>query len=221
MYRAQPEVSKICVRAARERAYKQHIHALKRVHHLIDTSHPETPVAMGKNLFKYELDKQRNTEIKRENLRLIKKLDRIYREEHFVSSPPSRPYTLQGINQREEMMRITQDNKKLMKAVQSTKPILNRNDWMQHKIEHEYQHHKMSEFKPTLPISEIVKLELEPQSARRKNPRRTPRIEKKPEEEIQPETKNLTTIGDEKQQDENSNKTLVEHQNETANTLFE
>ena len=45
-------------------------------------------------------------------------------------------------------------------AVHDAKPILNRNDWYLHQIDHIYQTSKMSEFKKTVPISEIRKQEL-------------------------------------------------------------
>ena len=171
MYRSEPEVSKICQKAMRERAYKQHLKALKKVHHIIDTSKPIKPRTIGKNFYQYELDNQKNLEISKQNKKLVENLQKIYKKSHFKLPPPQRPYTLQGRIQREEMLKITEDNEKIIKAVQNKKPLLNRNDWLQHEIEHEYQLHKISEFKPKIPISDIIKQKNEIFSARRPNPR--------------------------------------------------
>ena len=168
MYRALPEVNRICCRAQRDRAYKQHLNALKNVRPSIDTRAPITPRTIGKNLKRYEIEKQRNLAIQNQNVRLVHRLDRILREEHYASQPPQRPFTLQGRWQKEKYKRITEENEKIIKAVQNSRPILNRNDWYNHQLDHEYQLHKNAEYKQTLPMSDIIKLkEEELQSARR------------------------------------------------------
>ena len=168
MYRAPPEVNRICCRAQRDRAYKQHLNALRNIRPSIDTRAPVVPQTIGKNLKRYEIEKQRNLAIQNQNVRLVHRLDRILREEHYAAQPPQRPFTLQGRWQKERYKRITEENEKIIRAVQNSRPILNRNDWYVHQIDHEYQHHKNAEYKPTLPMSDIIKMkEEEIQSARR------------------------------------------------------
>lgn len=168
MYRAQPEFNRICVKRSRDRAYKKHIEALKRVKPSIDTRQPICPPSVGKNFKRYEIEKQRNVRIRNQNIQLVQRLDRIVREEHYHSQAPQRPFTLQGQFQRLEMQRISKENAKLVLAVQNSRPILNRLEWMAHKVDHEYQHHKNAQYRPTLPMSEIIRMEQEVLSARRR-----------------------------------------------------
>ena len=123
-------------------------------------SHPDTPQTIGRNFKRYENEKMRNLQIRKENMRLIGNLDRIAREEHYPRHAPQRPFTLQGIKQKEEMARINYENRKLLQAVQERKPILNRNDWLMHKIDHDYQVAKNSEYQQTVPMSEIMRRDL-------------------------------------------------------------
>lgn len=64
-----------------------------------------------------------------------------------------------GQAQKDEMWRITHENRKLLTAVQERKPTLNRNDWLMHRLDHQYQITKMSEFKRTVPMGEIIRQE--------------------------------------------------------------
>lgn len=164
VYRYMPEVNKPCCRASYERGYNAHMDALKRIKSskpAIDNSRPITPQTIGRNYKRYENEQQRNQQIQRDNRRLVRKMESISREEHFPRAAPQRPYTLQGRAQKDEMMRITRDNHKLLNAVQERKPILNRNDWFLHKLDHEYQTTKMSEYRETVPMSDIIRSEVE------------------------------------------------------------
>jgi hypothetical protein len=71
-----------------------------------------------------------------------------------------RPFTLLGQAQKDYMTRITYENRKLLNAVQERGPTLNRNDWLKHRLDHEYQLAKMSEYKKTIPMTEILRHEM-------------------------------------------------------------
>ncbi|OHT11826.1 Splicing factor [Tritrichomonas foetus] len=159
-YKALPEFNRVCMKAARERAYKQHLSALNNMKPSVDTRAPVIPQTIGRNYKRYENEKLRNEIISRDNNRLLNKIDSYQKQEHFPRAKPQRPYTLQGQYQRDEMARITYENHKLLNAVQERKPILNRNEWLKHKIDHQYQITKMSEFKRTVPKSEILRQEM-------------------------------------------------------------
>ncbi|OHT16144.1 Splicing factor [Tritrichomonas foetus] len=162
-YRYMPEVNRPCCRATRSREYQAHIDALTRIKThkgVIDTTHPDTPQTIGRNYKRYEHEKQRNVQIRKDNMRLVGNMDRIAREEHYPRAVPQRPFTLQGQRQKDEMWRITHENHKLLNAVQERKPILNRNDWLMHKMDHTYQVNKNSEYRQTVPMSEIMRQEL-------------------------------------------------------------
>ena len=159
MYRAIPEVNRICCQAARDRAYQQHIQALRNMKSSVDTRKPKTPQTIGRNYKKYENDKIRCTTILRDNTRLENKMREIQKQEHFPRTIPQRPFTLQGQYQKDEMNRIDKENAKLLKAIETRKPVLNRTEWTRHRLDHTYQITKMSEFKKTVPMSDIVRQE--------------------------------------------------------------
>jgi hypothetical protein len=168
MHRAIPEVNRICSKARHDRAYKRHINALRNIKPSIDMKMPKVPNTIGKNMKRYELEKKRNLEIQNQNIRLVNRLDRILRQENYTAPPPQKPYTLQGRFQKERMLRISEENKKIVRAVQNSRPILNRNEWLNHKIEHQYQVHKNAMYKQTLPMAEIIRLEEEEIKSARK-----------------------------------------------------
>ena len=158
-YRALPEVNHFCCKAARDRVYNQHIEALRRMRPSVDTRKPETPQIVGRNYKRYENERQRHVEITRDNKRLLEKLNEVQRQENYPAAVQQRPYTLMGQTQREEMMAIARNNRRLLTAVQKRRPVLNRNDWMMHKVDHEYQVAKHSEYRRTLPMGEIIRQE--------------------------------------------------------------
>jgi hypothetical protein len=167
-----PEGNRPCCRAAHERGYDAHLIALRRIQGsggAVDTSAPIAPQKVGRNYKRYENEQQRNEEIIRDNLRLVGKMDRIAREEHYPRAVPQRPFTLQGQAQKDEMARIMHENRKLLTAVQERRPILNRNDWFRHKLDHEYQTTRISEYRQTVPMGEILREELRGSVASRRS----------------------------------------------------
>jgi hypothetical protein len=168
-YKYLPEVNRPCVRASRERSYGQHIDALTRMRTCVDTTQPDIPPRIGRNYKRYENETQRNLTITRDNRRLLGKMNDIQRQEHYPRAVPQRPYTLMGQTQKDEMARITHENGKLLTAVQERRPILNRNDWLHHSLDHQYQATKMSEYLTTVPMGEIIRQEAV-KSSRRTRP---------------------------------------------------
>lgn len=158
-YKALPEGNKICIKAARDRAYQQHLSVLRNMKSSLDTKRPMIPQTLGRNYKRFENEKQRNAIIARDNNRLLRHIESFQHQENYPYAPIQRPFTLQGQAQRDEMSRITFENHKLLKAVQQRKPILNRNEWLKHRLDHEYQITKMSEFKKTVPMSQIIRKE--------------------------------------------------------------
>jgi hypothetical protein len=158
-YKHLPEFNRICIKASRDRAYQQHMDCLKRMHPCVDTTEPPIPQTVGRNYKRYENEQVRNEVITRDNRRLLGKMNDIQRQEHYPRAVPQRPYTLMGQAQKDEMWRITHENHKLLTAVQERRPILNRNDWLHHKLDHTYQITKMSEYLTTVPMGEIIREE--------------------------------------------------------------
>jgi hypothetical protein len=158
-YKALPEHNRICVRAARDRAYRAHMDALKRMRTCVNTTQPDIPNTVGRNYKRFENEQQRNVTIVRDNQRLLGKMSGIQRREHYPRVVPERPFTLMGSAQKDEMARITHENHKLLVAVQERRPCLNRNEWLHHRLDHQYQITKMSEYKRTVPMGEIIRQE--------------------------------------------------------------
>jgi hypothetical protein len=158
-YKNLPEFNRVCVKATRDRAYQLHMDALKNIRPSVDTRAPVIPQTIGRNYKRYENESERNRAITIENRRLLSRMNDIQREEHYPRSGQQRPYTLMGRWQKEQMMRITHENRKLLSAVQERKPTIDRNDWRAHRLDHEYQITKMSEFKRTIPMDEIIRQE--------------------------------------------------------------
>jgi hypothetical protein len=158
-YKYLPEFNRVCIKASRDRAYQQHMDSLKRMRTCVDTTEPPIPQTVGRNYKRYENESQRNETITRDNRRLLGKMNDIQRQEHYPRAVPQRPYTLMGQAQKDEMWRITHENHKLLTAVQERRPVLNRNDWLHHRLDHQYQITKMSEYKTTVPMGEIIRQE--------------------------------------------------------------
>jgi len=158
-YRALPEFNRVCIKASRDRAYQQHMDALRRMRPVVDTRKPVTPQTVGRNYKRYEIEQQRNVTIERDNRRLLGKINDVQRDEHYPRAIPQRPFTLMGQTQKDEMTRVTRENRKILNAVQDRRPGLNRNDWLMHRLDHEYQITKMSQFRKTVPMGEIVRQE--------------------------------------------------------------
>jgi hypothetical protein len=145
---------------------------LKRMRTCVDTTQPDIPQTIGRNYKRFENELQRNETVTRDNRRLLGKMNDIQRQEHYPRAIPQRPYTLMGQTQKDEMWRITHENKKLLRAVQEKRPNLNRNDWLHHELDHEYQIAKMSEYMSTVPMGEIIRQE-SIRSSRRSRPATT------------------------------------------------
>lgn len=103
MYRAIPEVNRICSMADRARKYKQHQEALSKI---------------------------KNRPKPRSN---------------SVMDKPMRPYSLHGKAQKEELMRINVENKKMYNAILYRSSIINRADFKEHEMDHQHQVSRMTQ----------------------------------------------------------------------------
>ena len=247
MHRSIPEFNRICVKAARERAYAQHVEALKKIKPSVNNKHPLDGIPVSLNKKKKNPEKPQGEEGK-----VISDKMGVKKREIKQEKLAQRPYTLRGQAQKDEMLRINYENSKILKAVQHKKPTLSRNDWLEHRIEHDYQVTKISEFKKTVPKSNIIRsefdqtkksstsLSLSPShnSTMKSNksdentvppPSHQILVEDQNESSInnKPEEKPINNEPEEKpinnEPEENSSekKTLTSHNNEKINELFE
>jgi hypothetical protein len=143
-YNTFPEFNKRCVQASRTRAYEKHKEALKHIRTCIDTSPPYVRHAFPRDSKRKDHEEQPPPDVPNDN-----KLQPLRQ----------RPFTLLGQAQKDEMSRITQENRKLLVAVQVRPPVLNREDWRYHVLDHRYQIAKMSEYKKTVPMAQLVRQE--------------------------------------------------------------
>lgn len=166
-----PEANRFCVQAGRDRAYKQHLDALKRTKASVDTSTPDIPKTIGRDLKRFEIEKQKMIQIENENNTLARDLQKINDRKTELTDPQCH-FTLHGKVQKEQAYRIELDNKKMVNALHESKPTMSRNDWFYHECDHEYQTTRKSHYKKTVPFCQVLRKKLppmEPQSARVKS----------------------------------------------------
>ena len=170
VYKYMPEGNRHCVMLDRKRAYQQHLDALKRTRASLDMSTPEKPAAMGLDMKKHEIERQRALDIQKENYRLLGNIKKIENRKAVYKDHAERGHSLQGQWQKEQVYQINQENMKVVKAIHERKPVLNRNDFLWHECDHEYQYMRKSLYKPTLPMGKVIRNKLA--SKEKRAPRR-------------------------------------------------
>ena len=160
-YRYMPEANRTCCKLDRDRAYKQHLDALKRTRASLDMSTPDIPPAMGQNRKRYVIQKARMEEIQKHNFELYGNLGKIQnRSPVYRNSDGQAMYTLQGKWQKEQAAKINNENQRVVRAIQERKPTLNRHDLFAHQCDHEYQYQRKSLYKPTLSMGQVIQRKL-------------------------------------------------------------
>jgi len=86
------------------------------------------------NLKKERLLEERYMEIDRENRVLLKKMSEAMRKPNPYTTVPkeSRPVSLNRTGRKMELIRITKDNARLLKSIQSVEPVYNHKKWEEH-----------------------------------------------------------------------------------------
>ena len=151
-----PVSNRVCMKASRDRAYQKHLEALRKTKSTINTSAPQVPKTIGRNMKRYENEKQRNEEIAKSNQRLYKDLEKIQNRNVMAQDSPQIHFTMRGSYQADQIDRIDRENRKLVNALLNQKPNINRVDFYAHRCDHIYQVNKMSILKRT-PLNTVTK----------------------------------------------------------------
>jgi E3 ubiquitin-protein ligase TRIP12 len=132
MYRSIPVGNKLCAERNRQRNQELHMKRLNAMKPQVDTSEPGVVHLdhLRNNLKREQLLEERYFEIDRENKILLQKMSDImrtssYTNERSKSGPPSLNRDLRKM----ELMRITQENQKILSRIQKAQPIYNHVEW--------------------------------------------------------------------------------------------
>lgn len=115
------------------RAHESHRERVKSVRGVSDMAPPITMdmVHFRTNLKRERLLEERYMEIDRENQVLLKKMSEAMKKPnpYIVEKADNKPTTLNRQGRKAELIRITQENHRMLKAIQTTKPVYSTKAW--------------------------------------------------------------------------------------------
>ena len=225
MYRQYPPTNRSINKADRDRAYQNHMNALRKIKHSsIDTSEPSKPGRLNFNPKRQEINKQRDLENQLNDERLNQQISSMQKEKHFPTFSTKLQNYPGDYTKKERMRQITKENQRLLNDFENVNPSLNRNEWYLHKIQHEYQVSKNSTLSPTLPMAKVIKMDLEgtgPFSARPQYNIHEPNSHKKRynrNKKISTKLDDTTKLDEKNDNHENKDKD-IQDQNQNDSTL--
>ncbi|OHT06116.1 hypothetical protein TRFO_25980 [Tritrichomonas foetus] len=164
-HRDMPVSNRICANASRERAFKRHKEAMQNIKSSVNTSKPTVPSNIGRNMKRIENNKQKQAEIARHDQKLAHDIELINKSPYASNNNVN--YSIRRskvtLRQIEERERIDRENRRLVDAILSRPPIINRFDMHVHAADHLYQTKRLSIYKKA-PPSQLPPME--PLSAR-------------------------------------------------------
>eukprot|EP00930_Biecheleria_cincta_P071867 TRINITY_DN59320_c0_g1_i1.p1 TRINITY_DN59320_c0_g1~~TRINITY_DN59320_c0_g1_i1.p1 ORF type:complete len:284 (+),score=39.00 TRINITY_DN59320_c0_g1_i1:67-918(+) len=128
--------SKSCYEKELQKNHEAHRARVNSVKPATDMTAPST-VKMDHfrtNLKKERLLEERYMEIDRENRVLLRKMSEGMRKPNPYTTQPkeNRPTSLNRTGRKAELIRITKDNQRLLKSIQSVQPVYNHKKWEEH-----------------------------------------------------------------------------------------
>lgn len=125
--------SKACARRVWEREHDAHRERIKKVKPATDMTLPITASMdhIRNNLKKEQLLEGRYMEIDRENRILLRKMSEMMRKPNPYSDQPgdNKPTSLNKDGRKQELLRITRENNRLLKSIQEVQPVYNHKKW--------------------------------------------------------------------------------------------
>lgn len=125
-----------CRSAAQKEWRKCHEGHRERVRSVQPSSDMTAPATMGMNHFRTNLKRERlledrYMEIDRENQVLLKKMSEAMKKPsaYKLKEPDNKPASLNRMGRKVELTRITQENQRMLKAIQNTKPVYDTKKW--------------------------------------------------------------------------------------------
>lgn len=129
--------SRSCARKIWEKDHAAHRDRIKKVKPATDMTLPSTAGLdhIRNNLKKEQILEGRYMEIDRENQILLKKMSSIMKKPNPYTAleaahPP--PATMNKDGRKQELLRITKENHRLMKSIQDVQPVYNHRKWEEH-----------------------------------------------------------------------------------------
>mmetsp|Transcript_116457 Transcript_116457/g.267383 ORF Transcript_116457/g.267383 Transcript_116457/m.267383 type:complete len:367 (-) Transcript_116457:387-1487(-) len=132
MFRSIPVGNKICARKTEQRRHELHRDKIRRMKPSVDTTAPlsRTYDHVRVNLKREQLLEERYSEIDRENRILLQKMSDIMRHGNLAqTADPKGPVSLNKDLRKRELVRITQENRSILKRIQHAQPIYNHVEW--------------------------------------------------------------------------------------------
>lgn len=124
---------KSCARKEWERNHESHRERIKKVKPATDMSLPHTATMdhIRNNLKKEQLLEGRYMEIDRENRILLKKMSELMKKPNPYTDTPinNTGASLNKDGRKQELLRITKENQRLLKSIQEVQPVYNHKRW--------------------------------------------------------------------------------------------
>jgi len=128
--------SKSCYEKELRKNHDAHRARIKQVKPSTDMTAPTTMKMdhFRTNLKKERLLEERYMEIDRENRVLMRKMSEAMRKPNPYTGPESgnKPTSLNRSGRKAELIRITQDNQRLLKSIRAVQPVYNHKQWEEH-----------------------------------------------------------------------------------------
>jgi len=137
MYREQPQASRVCSKAFQERSYGIHRQKLKQMKSVIDNRTPQMYPHLYQKLKKAQMMEELCSMIERDNRTLVKRMTEIMQRPGIDTHNSIPPRSLNREARKREMLRITQDNQKLLSRIQHRQPTYNHLQWEQQRERNE------------------------------------------------------------------------------------
>eukprot|EP01063_Lacrimia_lanifica_P015746 TRINITY_DN22411_c0_g1_i1.p1 TRINITY_DN22411_c0_g1~~TRINITY_DN22411_c0_g1_i1.p1 ORF type:complete len:269 (+),score=117.24 TRINITY_DN22411_c0_g1_i1:84-890(+) len=131
MYREEKQASRVCTKRWQERAYQLHRKKLADIRPSIDNKTPQMYPHLYQKLKKAQKEEELCSEIERDNRTLVKRMTEIMKRPGIDTHNESKSKSLNKEARQRELLRITEENQKLLKRIHSRQPTYNHLSWEQ------------------------------------------------------------------------------------------
>lgn len=138
--------SKACAEKVWQKKHETHRQRVQQVKPSTDMTEPITFGMKRTNLKKERLLEDRYQEIDRENQHLLRKMADAMKKKPYERKDDHKPLTLNRSGRKAELLRITKENARMLKAIQEVQPVYNTKQWEQNFKKSEYLLRNCSSF---------------------------------------------------------------------------
>eukprot|EP00756_Hemistasia_phaeocysticola_P008877 Hpha_TRINITY_DN14760_c0_g1::TRINITY_DN14760_c0_g1_i1::g.102929::m.102929 len=137
MYREQPQSSRVCSKRFQERSYAIHRQKLAGMRSVIDNRTPQMYPHLYQKLKKAQMMEELCSMIERDNRTLVKRMTEIMQRPGIDTHNSISHRSLNREARKRELLRITQENQKLLGRIQHRQPTYNHLQWEQQRERNE------------------------------------------------------------------------------------